>query len=85
MKGSRIQGVKGSSDMIKNYKMLNVWKKSYRAGSKRGTQGCRESAKSHDQVPGKQTLESLNPGLLGPFSHLTHMSGAVTTKDENMD
>ena len=24
-------------------------------------------AKSGDQIPGKQTLESLNPGLLEPF------------------
>ena len=67
MKGSRIQGVKGSSDMLKNYKLLNVWQKSYRAGSMKGARGCRENAKSYDQVPGKQTLESLNPGLLGSF------------------
>jgi len=29
--------------------------------------GCRENAESDDQIPGKQTLESLNPGPLGPF------------------
>jgi len=29
MKGSRIQGFKGSSKMLKNYKELNVWRKSY--------------------------------------------------------
>jgi len=34
---------------------------------KRGARGCRENAKSDDQIPGKQTLESLNPGLLEPF------------------
>jgi four helix bundle protein len=30
MKGSRGQGVKGSSEMLKNYKELNVWQKSYK-------------------------------------------------------
>jgi hypothetical protein len=29
MKGSRVQGVKDSSEMLKNYKELNVWQKSY--------------------------------------------------------
>jgi four helix bundle protein len=29
IKGSRIQGVKGSSEMLKNYKELKVWQKSY--------------------------------------------------------
>ena len=28
-KGSRGQGFKGSSEMLKNYKDLNVWQKSY--------------------------------------------------------
>ncbi len=28
-KGSRIQGFKGSSEMLKNYKDLKVWQKSY--------------------------------------------------------
>ena len=28
-KGSRIRGVKGSSEMLKNYKELNVWQKAY--------------------------------------------------------
>ena len=28
-KGSRSQGFKGSSEMLKNYKALNVWHKSY--------------------------------------------------------
>ena len=28
---------------------------------------ARENAKSDDQIPGKQALESLNPGLLEPF------------------
>ena len=28
--GSRIQGVKGSSEMLKNYKELKVWQKSYK-------------------------------------------------------
>jgi hypothetical protein len=27
--GSRVQGFKGSSEMLKNYKDLNVWQKSY--------------------------------------------------------
>ena len=27
--GSRVQGFKGSSEMLKNYKELNVWQKSY--------------------------------------------------------
>ena len=30
MKGSRAPGVKGSSEMLKNYKELNVWQKSYK-------------------------------------------------------
>jgi hypothetical protein len=30
MKGSRVQGVKDSSEMLKNYKELNVWQKSYK-------------------------------------------------------
>ena len=34
---------------------------------KRGARGCRENAKSDDQIPGKQTRESLNPRLLEPF------------------
>ncbi len=34
---------------------------------KRGARGCRENAKSDDQITGKQTLESLNPRLLEPF------------------
>ena len=29
IKGSRGQGFKGSSEMLKNYKELNVWQKSY--------------------------------------------------------
>ena len=29
--------------------------------------GCQEDAESDDQIPGKQTLEPLNPGLLEPF------------------
>jgi len=33
----------------------------------RGNRGCRENAQSDDQIPGKQTLESLNPGPLEPF------------------
>jgi hypothetical protein len=28
---------------------------------------CQKDAKSDGQIPGKQTLESLNPGLLEPF------------------
>ena len=30
MKDSRIQGVKDSSEKLKNYKELNVWQKSYK-------------------------------------------------------
>ncbi len=30
MKDSRVRGVQGSSDMLKNYKELNVWQKSYK-------------------------------------------------------
>jgi len=30
MKGSRGPGVKDSSEMLKNYKELNVWQKSYK-------------------------------------------------------
>ena len=30
MKDSRIQGVQDSSEMLKNYKELNVWQKSYK-------------------------------------------------------
>ena len=30
MEGSRIPGVQGSSGMLKNYKELNVWEKSYK-------------------------------------------------------
>ena len=29
LKGPRIQGFKGSSEMLKNYKELKVWQKSY--------------------------------------------------------
>jgi len=53
--------------MLKNYKELNVWKKLYKRGErkvsgiKRGNRGCRENAESDDQIPGKQTLGSLNP------------------------
>jgi hypothetical protein len=31
-----------------------------------GDRGCRENAESVDQVSGKQTLGSLNPGTLSP-------------------
>ena len=37
------------------------------SGIKKGAWRFRENAKSDDQIPGKQTLESLNPGLLEPF------------------
>ena len=37
------------------------------SGLKRGAWGCRENAKSDDQITGKQTLESMNPGPLEPF------------------
>ena len=30
MKGSRVPGVRGSSEMLKNYKELKVWQKSYK-------------------------------------------------------
>jgi hypothetical protein len=35
-------------------------------GIMRGDRGCRENAESNDQIPGKQTLESWNPGTLSP-------------------
>jgi len=60
VKDSRIPGVQDSSVMLRNYKGLNVWKKSYK-------QGCKEIAKSDDQIPVKQALESLTPWILGPF------------------
>ena len=37
------------------------------SGIKRGARGYRENAESVNQIPGKQTLGSLNPGLLEPF------------------
>ena len=68
--------------MLKNHKELNVWQKSYAlclhvykitSGKrepweiKRGDRGYRENAESVNQIPGKQTLGSLNPRLLEPF------------------
>ena len=54
-------------------KELNVWQKSYKlclhiySEIKSGNWECRENAESSDQIPGKQTLGSLNPGALGPL------------------
>jgi len=45
--------------MLKNYKDLKVWQKSYRN---------QKNVKSADKVFKKQTLESLTPGILGPSS-----------------
>jgi len=65
--------------MLKNYRELKVWEKAYKlcldiyyeegkaSGIKRGTRVCRENAKSNDQIPGKQTLETLDPGPLESF------------------
>jgi len=66
IKDSRIRGVEDSSAMLKNSKELNVCGKGEASGFKRRDRGCRENAESGDQIPGKQTLGSLNPGPLGP-------------------
>ena len=52
--------------MLKNYKELHVWQKAYQHQNENW--GNRKNAKSVNQVPGKQRLESLTPGILGPFS-----------------
>ncbi|RJP59702.1 MAG: four helix bundle protein [Deltaproteobacteria bacterium] len=53
---SRGQGFEDSSEMLKNYKELKVWQKSY--------QLCPDI---YNKIIGKQTLESLNPRILYHF------------------
>jgi len=65
--GTRGQGSKGSSEMLKNYKDLKVLKKVYWVDKKRHRRK-RKNAKSADKIFRKQTLESLTPGILGPSS-----------------
>jgi hypothetical protein len=55
--GPRGQGFKGLSEMLKNYKDLNVWQKSYEL--------CLKIYRITAKFP---TLESLTPGILGPSS-----------------
>jgi len=64
--GPRGQGFKDSSEMLKNYKELNAWQKSYELCLKI----CRITAKfpNADKISRKQTLESLTPVILGPSS-----------------
>ncbi len=82
--GSRSQGFKGSSEMLKNYKDLKVWQKSYELcleiyritakfpkEERYGLISMRRNRKNvnrADKISRKQTLESLNPGILGPSS-----------------
>ena len=47
--------------------MFGLYEEGKALGIKRGAWGCRENAKSDDQISGKQTLEPSNPGPLGPF------------------
>jgi len=61
-KDSRGPGVKTVTRRFPNKEIYSLT-----SGIKRKARGCRENAKNDDQYPGKQTLESLNPGLLEPF------------------
>jgi len=58
-------------DIYTEIKGFPKYEKGKTSGIKRGARGCRENAKSDDQIPGKQTLESLNPGLLEPLAYYT--------------
>jgi len=51
--------------MLKNYEELKVWQKSYNLCLELRN---RKNVEGADKVVRKQTLESLNPGILGPSS-----------------